>query len=282
MNILLDADSIIWAVGSACDNRHYLVQGKRYDTKAEANIASKKSGAEIVPAKDPESEEDTLATLLSYTEEKVAMGGDTPTSVKLFIGSQGNFRNKVAIRSTYKGSRIGGERPTHEAFIKEKLQEYYDVHVAHPALEADDEISIVAKELWAKAEWEDHLILSIDKDLLQIPGNHKNFNTGMESLTSGFQGIKLLACQMLTGDSGDDICGLSGVGPKSKKLDNIKKAENVNEVFHYVMLQYHAHFGYYAFQFMREAFMLLRLVGTPTKYERVFMDYLNIQEDYWR
>lgn len=94
--------------------------------------------------------------------------------------------------------------------------------------EADDLIADRAKELRSKKN--PYIVVSIDKDLKQIPGYHfdyypiysKNPETGEKmfvklkglSFTSDYESMYMLATQMLTGDSGDRVNGLHRVGSK--------------------------------------------------------------------
>ena len=99
----------------------------------------------------------------------------------------------------------------------------------HDEYEADDLIADRAKEL--RAQNKAYIIVSIDKDLKQLPGYHFDFypiystnpETGEKifvrlkglSFTSDFEAMYMLATQLLTGDSGDRIKGLHRVGAKS-------------------------------------------------------------------
>lgn len=97
--------------------------------------------------------------------------------------------------------------------------------------EADDLIADRAREL--NEQGREYIIVSIDKDLKQIPGLHFSYypmklkdSEGneykqMKGLhhTSPFESWRMLAIQVLMGDSGDGVSGIPGIG--------IKKAEAV-------------------------------------------------------
>jgi len=56
------------------------------------------------------------------------------------------------------------------------------------------------------------VIVSVDKDLLQIPGFHYNFVKKEKSCVTKEQGIKHFYTQLLTGDTSDNIQGCPGIG----------------------------------------------------------------------
>lgn len=95
--------------------------------------------------------------------------------------------------------------------------------------EADDLISDRAREL--NEQGKEYIVVSIDKDLKQIPGWHFDYYPKKLSdadgneykqmkglhFTSPFDSWKMLAVQVLMGDAGDGVQGIPGIG--------IKKAE---------------------------------------------------------
>jgi DNA polymerase-1 len=82
-------------------------------------------------------------------------------------------------------------------------------------MEADDAIGIEAY----RHEPEETIIVSIDKDLNMIRGNHYNFVKEEKYFVTEEDAIRNFYLQILTGDKIDNIIGLQGIGPvKSKKL----------------------------------------------------------------
>jgi 5'-3' exonuclease len=121
----------------------------------------------------------------------------------------------------------------------------------HDEFEADDLIADRAKEL--RKEGKEYIVVSIDKDLKQIAGLHfdyypiyaKNPETGEKlfvrlkglSFTTPFESAEMLALQMLMGDSGDRVKGLSKVGPKTaEKL--LKDCQTPYSLFRKVVSEY--------------------------------------------
>jgi 5'-3' exonuclease len=96
--------------------------------------------------------------------------------------------------------------------------------------EADDLIGIAATE-----GGKESIVVSIDKDMLQIPCRHYNPNKKEFTVVSDFDGLKFFYTQILTGDRADNIKGLYGVGPKKaeKMLADCKtEADMYEECLH--------------------------------------------------
>ena len=80
--------------------------------------------------------------------------------------------------------------------------------------EADDDIAIRATELKGEG-----LIVSIDKDFMQVPGWHYNFVKKVKKEVTPEEGLRFFYTQILMGDSADNIPGIHRVGPvKAAKM----------------------------------------------------------------
>ena len=79
-------------------------------------------------------------------------------------------------------------------------------------MEADDLVSIWASE--ARSMEIPYVVVGIDKDLLQIPGNHYNFVKKEHQFIDDDTANYKLMIQCLTGDNSDNIPGIKGIGPK--------------------------------------------------------------------
>lgn len=132
---------------------------------------------------------------------------------KVVLSGETNFRDEVATIQPYKGNREGSEKPKHWAMLREWLAaKPYTIITDNE--EADDVIS--------RACMEGHICATIDKDLMNTPGDHYNwnkkegerrFNVTPEQATFNFY------AQCLTGDDADHIPGIKGVGPaRAKKI----------------------------------------------------------------
>jgi len=158
-------------------------------------------------------------------------------SHELFITGKGNFRFDIATLKPYKGNRKEEEKPFHLEASRKYL-ESLGANVAQ-GYEADDAIAIRAKQLPERS----FVICSRDKDLRMIEGFQYGWEVGLQPefevvyvdelgtlewslvnkvLKNGEPskaikkiwgtGYKWFCCQLITGDSTDNISGLEGKG----------------------------------------------------------------------
>ena len=128
------------------------------------------------------------------------------------VKGKGNFRKDLYPQ--YKANRNREYDPEHAAALNyghNYMVEKYNAVMAD-GMEADDLVCIWAYE--AREAEQDFLIAGIDKDLKQIPGHHYNFNKQEFDFVDDDAAHLNLMLQCLTGDSGDNIPGLRGIGPK--------------------------------------------------------------------
>lgn len=78
--------------------------------------------------------------------------------------------------------------------------------------EADDFLRIWAEQ--ARMAGDPYIVVSIDKDLFCIQGNHYNPKTNKEQCITRFEATLHFYEQLLKGDSVDNIPGIPGIGPK--------------------------------------------------------------------
>jgi len=144
-----------------------------------------------------------------------------------------------------------------------------DFAKTHPEWEADDLISDRAKELGA----DQCIILTMDKDLKQIPGIHFNYyrpkvtNENGIKVSGDAKGLEVVSNEearysfwlsMLTGDHGDKISGINGIGPKK----GAKILEGKEDLKQAVMETYQSNYGTsWNLHFMNN----YRLLGLGTK-----------------
>lgn len=113
----------------------------------------------------------------------------------------------------YKGHRRGGPRPLLVQQLREWVEQNYYCWT-RPNLEADDVIGILATH--PKLIEGKKIVVSVDKDLHQIPGRHINPqkpHLGVHEI-SHEAGRRQLAIQVLTGDTVDGYKGCPGIGVK--------------------------------------------------------------------
>ncbi len=140
-----------------------------------------------------------------------------------FLQGRGNFRNEIATQAEYKGNRKSKPKPFWFSNIRQHLMDSYDFHVID-GMETDDALTILHNRLKTKHP----VICSIDKDLLQSPGKHYNFNSQEMTVATDEMALYLLATQIIVGDSTDNIKGLHRIGPKKAEAILAKRLSNRN------------------------------------------------------
>lgn len=146
------------------------------------------------------------------------------------VKGKGNFRKDLY--ADYKSNRNRDYEPEHKAALNyghKYMVEKYNAVMAD-GMEADDLVCIWAYE--AREQERNFLIAGIDKDLKQIPGHHYNFNKQEFDFVDDDTAHLNLMLQCLTGDNGDNIPGITGIGPKkaSKILDGVRMDRRWNRV----------------------------------------------------
>lgn len=132
------------------------------------------------------------------------------------VKGKGNYRKDLY--DAYKANRkpLDDEIRDRLAYAHNYMIEDHGAIMAD-GMEADDLVSI-----WAYECMRDdipYVIVGIDKDLLQIPGDHYNFVKGTHQNVDKDTAHYNLMRQCLTGDNADNIPGIKGIGPK--KADRI-------------------------------------------------------------
>lgn len=129
-----------------------------------------------------------------------------------------NFR--YAVLESYKWNRKNLEKPVLFNTIKAHLWKNYIV-LMQDVLEGDDLMGIMSTEARGK-----YIICSIDKDMMQIPGRHYNWNTQRRTMQTVNAANHFFYRQILTGDPGDGYTGIPGCGPvkADKILDGLDQS----------------------------------------------------------
>lgn len=177
--------------------------------------------------KEDESEEDAIAAMdqLIYM---ILENVNCDYHVFYLSDSQNNFRKIVD--PEYKANR--GPKPKHYNLLKNHLISVWCAEIAE-GMEADDAMSLNC------VDTEDHqsVLVSIDKDLLQIPACHYNFVKDEWVQVSTFMGYYNFYFQMLTGDPTDNVKGLKGIGKvKAEKI--LKEAGTEDDMYTAVRTAY--------------------------------------------
>jgi len=133
---------------------------------------------------------------------------------KLYLTGTKNFR--YDIYPEYKAQRLKVPKPEFLPDVRDYLMSEYDTDMSD-GCEADDMLG-VDQHKYIKLGIESRII-SIDKDLDQIIGNHYNPRHKREYIVSPNDSIRFFYYQLLVGDSADNIKGATGIGPvRAKKI----------------------------------------------------------------
>lgn len=135
---------------------------------------------------------------------------DSKFQFVVYLSGESNFR--TTLYPKYKASRKALEKPVHLDACKERLMNLYDAAVSVDC-EADDMLGIEQTAIRRYNPRQVSIIVSVDKDLLMIPGLHFNPVTGESKFIHHNEAMFNFYKQVLTGDRVDDIEGLKGVGP---------------------------------------------------------------------
>jgi 5'-3' exonuclease len=153
------------------------------------------------------------------------------TGFRGFLSGEDNFRYKID--PLYKANRKEQKEPRYRQSCKEYLCSDWEAKwaVGH---EADDAL--------AMAQADGTIIVSLDKDLLQVPGKHYQWRieggpadrrwvkeaTWWDITT--LEGLRNFYISSLVGDTSDNIIGVSGIGKvKARKL--LSDCSTENEMF---------------------------------------------------
>lgn len=127
----------------------------------------------------------------------------------LYLTGSGNFREHIATLKPYKGNRDPTHKPKYYREVKDYMIERLGAIVVH-GKEADD---AMATEQMNNPD-DSTIIVTIDKDLNQVPGHHYNPNKDLLYYVTPGEADMWFWKQMLIGDTADNIPGINKIGPK--------------------------------------------------------------------
>lgn len=174
-----------------------------------------------------ENDPEAIAKYRANDMIEIMLAETNATGYEIYLSdsAQNNFR--YAVDPTYKGNRKA-PKPKHYQALKDFLLESWEANVSL-GMEADDSLGIRQTEelrkfdpdpaYWAQTKFLPTVICSVDKDLLQIPGNHFNFVKKEFCTIDYVEGCRQLYRQMLIGDPTDNVRGVDKIGKvKAGKL----------------------------------------------------------------
>lgn len=135
---------------------------------------------------------------------------------KAFLSGENNFR--YLLDPEYKAHRKDKQKPIHLDACREIMVTEWKSSITY-GYEADDAIGMLAGE--------DTVIISNDKDFLQIPGRHYNPVTNVFKEVDEDEAAYNFWTLMLVGDTADNVRGVDGIGVKKAAgiLDNLATAD---------------------------------------------------------
>jgi hypothetical protein len=159
------------------------------------------------------------------------------------------FRKELYLYKPYKGNRTKEDWMTvWEPTIRQHLVDKWNFVKAPVELETDDVIAYLGTELVTRA-----IICSPDKDLKQIPGAHYDYRKATTSditkslieIISSDVAERRFWVQMMTGDTTDNINGITGVGEAraNKLLSETNNFFWQNTVLNEYIRVYGPHYG---------------------------------------
>lgn len=166
-------------------------------------------------------------------------------STDSFVGflTDGSHRYEIATTKPYKGNRKTMEKPPHYEALREFATTSLKFETVK-GMEADD-LSVYWFNNFDKKDYE-IVLCSPDKDvLLSVPGKHWNYKYVKLSETEvekgRFQEVSVKDAslfpfkQCITGDSGDNIPGIKGVGPAKvdKLMESVKDTDPKEDLTDY-------------------------------------------------
>lgn len=214
-------------------------------------------------------DEEVIRSCDVFLKDMLTLLGTTKYIGAFSAPSESVFRSDIYRYAKYKGKRP--EKSEHVAKWEPIIKGHYMTKygfITLPKLEADDIVAGTAH--YVHEAGIPYVICSPDKDLRQITGKHFDYRVPQGESPSVF--IDEVSAsdahwnfwtQMLTGDDGDNIAGVPGLGPvKAKKIiDACKEEGDIITTRSTVLTHYHKYFGeFYGGVIFEETEMALRLM----------------------
>jgi hypothetical protein len=260
---LIDSDVLRYEVGFACETGWKSIKGWK----------------EGDPPLDPPPF-DYVAELMDERIHHICKSVGATCAPRLFLTGKGNFRDGIAKRAKYKGTRAA-KKPWHYNNITAYLIGVYGATVVE-GMEADDAICIEQtanlNDESMSHEWPYTIICTRDKDLRQCPGYHFGWELANQPqfgpewvdeigyirlVKDGKKiegvGAKFFYSQMITGDKVDNVPGLPRKGP-AEAFKLLADTQTVEEMEKAVIEAYRGVYGDSWREEMREQAQLLYMV----------------------
>ena len=216
MRVVVDLDGMVYRCGFAAEHHTWVL---RIPDGSSQEFSGKKPLNAYIKANDLDVEECEL--LHSHEVEPVENSIHVlqlvmdriakvlkPEVVVPYLSGSDNFRYDIATIKPYKGNRLDLHKPKHYQALRDFAVNRLGAVVTEN-MEADDALAIDQTKYNP-----DSCIVSNDKDMLQVPGQHYDWVKDEHHNITREQGIKKLYVQIIAGDSTDNIQGVPGLGTK--------------------------------------------------------------------
>lgn len=144
-----------------------------------------------------------------------------------YLTGSGNFRYARATIQPYKGNRTQ-PKPLMLSVLRQHCVDEWKATLIDGE-EADDALG--------KNQTANTVIVTIDKDLDMVPGDHYNFVKKIRYNITEEEGIFNFYKQLLTGDRTDNIRGVAGIGPV-KALKILAACKDEHEMYDACLVAY--------------------------------------------
>lgn len=221
--VIVDADYLVYAAGHAVQKVRYDVTVERPSGETQETICWSMDEARAWLLDEPEGTKSQIDRVVEaeplghaiFLTNRILDGVDTFLAQKgvefnrmeLFLTGIGNFRDRIATIKEYKGNRDPDAKPFHYKSLRRYLQNKWGAKVVD-GYEADDQLAMIA------TADRDVVMVSVDKDLLTVPGRHYHFQKKLLFDQSPEEARASFYRQLITGDPVDNIGGAFRAGAK--------------------------------------------------------------------
>ena len=168
----------------------------------DADIVSYRAASSCEPTKaKPFLEPCEVALFRLHDMVQTIIKGTNSNEMEFYIGGENNFRKEIY--PEYKANRTKPP-PSWLQDCREILVTQYNATVVN-GMETDDALGIAQTKYDGNSR-----IVSIDKDLLQVPGYHYNWVKNEHTLVSPLDGLRTFYKQLIAGDGTDNIPSYDG------------------------------------------------------------------------
>lgn len=225
MIALIDADSLAFSAACAAQKRAWAVE---LEGETLCVIHKKKEAYELANQLEGSVDEchvlkpEGIARWYLDKLVKGVLDNCGCDEYRMYLTPSTTFRNYY---EDYKANRTAA-RPLHLKAIREYMIKEWGAEVCDN-IEADDALSIAGWDAWKNLS-NLPLLVHIDKDIDQVPGEHLNWRRVERYNVTEEEARKELFRSMLVGDTADNIKGIKGIGPvKAEKI--LDKSTNWEE-----------------------------------------------------